>query len=57
VDTVDARTNNLVASLEDIRRTPLDMISVSRAGDVVRDVFDRHSDELPVGVARFGSAI
>jgi hypothetical protein len=51
------RTKDLVTRLEDVNRTPLDMISVDQAGDVVRDVFDRHSEELPVGVARFGSAI
>lgn len=51
----DKRT--LVDALEEIRGTTLDMITADQAGDVVRDVFDRHSEELPVGVARFGSAI
>jgi hypothetical protein len=36
---------------------PLAEIEPEEAGDVVRDVFDRHSEETPVGVARFGSAI
>lgn len=53
----DKRTHQLVDSLEEICNTPLDMISVDQAGDICRDVFDRHSEELPVGVARFGSAI
>lgn len=57
VDTVNVRTNELVATLEEVTRTPLDMISVVQAGDIVRDVFDRHSEEVPVGVARFGSSI
>jgi hypothetical protein len=48
---------DLLAALEDINRMPLEMIDPDQAGDVVRDVFDRHSEEAPVGVARFGSAI
>jgi hypothetical protein len=57
MNTVDARTNRLVALLEEIRRTPLDAVSVQQAADVNRDVHDRTSNELPVSVARFGSAI
>jgi hypothetical protein len=51
------RRLGLLASLEVIRRTPLDMISVSQAGDVARDICERQSDEHPFGVAGFGSAI
>lgn len=47
----------LAAQLEEVARTPLDMVSAAQAGDIVRDVFDRHSEEVPVGVARFGSNI
>lgn len=48
--------NDLTALLL-LAAKPLDEITPDEAGDVVRDVFDRHSEELPVGVARFGSAI
>lgn len=54
---MDVRREDLVARLEEINRTPLDLIQVDQAGDVCRDVFDRHCEEMPVGVARFGSAI
>jgi shikimate kinase len=46
-----------IATLLHLAVTPLDEITETEAGDVVRDVFDRHGEETPVGVARFGSAI
>lgn len=54
---MDVKREALVARLEEISRTPLDLIQVDQAGEICRDVFDRHSEETPVGVARFGSAI
>jgi hypothetical protein len=48
--------NDLTAALLQLAAKPLDEITPDEAGDVVRDVFDRHTEE-PVGVARFGSSI
>jgi hypothetical protein len=58
VETVVVRRKHiLVASLEGIRRTPLDMITADQAAGVVKTVLDRESDHVAVDVARFGSAI
>jgi hypothetical protein len=46
-----------VTKLLTLAAKPLAEITSDEAGDVVRDVFDRHSEETPVGVARFSSAI
>jgi hypothetical protein len=57
VETVSVHTNRLVASLDDIRRTPLDRIPTSKVTDVVRRVVKRESDPPMVEVATFGSCI
>ena len=57
MEPVANRSNRLVASLEEIRRTPLDLISQDQAKDVVRDVIKWGTHHVPVEVARFNSSI
>lgn len=56
MQTVTAHDSSLVTSLEDLRDTPLDLISADQSADVVRQVLRRDEDDT-VDVARFGSSI
>jgi hypothetical protein len=54
--TTDANTNNdLGASLEDIRRTPLDRLASDQVDNVVLRIVDDETEA--VGVAAFSSSI
>ena len=48
--------DTLLATLDDLRETPLDLISADQSADVVRQVLRREGDDA-VDVARFGSSI
>lgn len=50
-------TKDFDLTLHEVAHIPLDKITADVARDLVRNVFDRSSEEPPVGVARFGSAI
>ncbi|HEX6871121.1 MAG TPA: hypothetical protein VF163_08485 [Micromonosporaceae bacterium] len=57
METATLSTDDLVASLEEIRQVPMDLISAELAGDIVRGILDQDCAQASVDVARFGSAI
>jgi hypothetical protein len=58
VETVATSRTAMMLSLDEVRRTPLDQISVTQANDIVRRVLRREdSGQNAVEVARFGSSI
>jgi hypothetical protein len=57
MDELKVRLAHLAMLLTDVNREPLDAMSLDSADAVLAEVFDRHQEQAPVGVARFGSSI